>query len=152
MRKNKNIKYIAFTLMAFFSNAMIMFAANGDNEYLQCGSYSIPAPLATISRVVVLILQIVLPLVLIIMGSIDILKAVMAHDGDAITKARKKFISRILTGVLFFLVIVFIKWTAGLAADSSEAGNVTKCVDCMISDEGSCGSISSNNPFLNPNP
>lgn len=147
MKKNNVLKYLIFASLLFLANANVVSAVN---EYIVCGDNSIPAPVPPITRVIVLVLQIVLPLVIIIMGSVDFLKAVVAADQDKIKKTQNQFIKRLGAGAIFFFVIVVVKFAISLTADSSqEAQSIWKCVDCMIGDEASCGPVTTDNPFLN---
>lgn len=53
---------------------------------------------------VIKIIQIAAPIALIIWGSIDLLKAVIAGDDKKIKEARKPFVQRIISAVLIFLI------------------------------------------------
>jgi len=66
-----------------------------------------------IARTVVRILQILVPIALIIWGSIDLGKAVIAGDEKAIKEAKKPFIQRVIAAVIVFL----IPWLVGLVID-----------------------------------
>ena len=57
-----------------------------------------------IARLVVRILQIVIPILLIIVGSIDLAKAVVAGKEDDIKKAQKPFVKRVIAAVIVFLI------------------------------------------------
>ena len=61
-------------------------------------------------RTVVQILQIVVPVALILLGSIDIGKAVIAGDEKKIKEAQKPFIKRVIAAVIVFL----IPWIVGI--------------------------------------
>lgn len=63
-----------------------------------------------IARTVVRILQIVVPILLIVLGSIDIAKAVIAGDEKKIKEAQKPFVKRIIAAVIVFLV----PWIVGI--------------------------------------
>lgn len=147
MKKNK-LKYLMFTVLTFFSGNIMVFAIESQNEYLKCGNNYIPAPIAPITRVIVLLLQLVLPIVLIVMGSLDLLKAVSSSNQDNIKKSQSKFFKRLVSGVIFFFVFTLVKFIVGIAADANENKNIMKCVSCLIDDKEKCGEISKVNPFV----
>ena len=56
------------------------------------------------ARIVVQILQILVPIALIVWGSIDIGKAVIAGDEKKIKEAQKPFVKRIVAAIIVFLI------------------------------------------------
>ena len=55
-------------------------------------------------RIVVLIIQIAVPFVLIVLGSIDFFKSVVAGDEKEMKQKRKPFVQRIVAAVVIFLI------------------------------------------------
>lgn len=53
---------------------------------------------------VIKVIQIAAPIALIIWGSIDLLKAVIAGDAKKISEARKPFIQRLISALIIFLI------------------------------------------------
>ena len=158
MKKNK-FKYILCLVATVFVVGlayMPIVLADGPQkieqnkhlEYLMCGDRQIPAPIAPVTRMAVLILQIVLPLAIILVGSIDFLKAVIASDQDKIKKNQHQFLNRLKAGLIFFFVFTGFKFIVSLVADPDENQGVLTCVDCLIADETSCGEVEETNPFL----
>ena len=146
--KNKKIKYLLLILTTIFVGASNVLAASLNTSYVQCGQSSFPAPLASMIRIVILLLQILVPIGIIVMGSIDFLKATIAADPDKMKKNQKQFVTRLVAGALTFFVFVIIKFAVSVAGgtgeDSSE--NFMSCVDCLINDSGSCSTVSES-PF-----
>lgn len=54
--------------------------------------------------IVINVIQIVVPIALIIFGSIDLLKGIIAGDEKKISAARKPFIQRLISAILVFLI------------------------------------------------
>lgn len=54
--------------------------------------------------IVINVIQIVVPIALIIFGSIDLLKGIIAGDEKKISAARKPFIQRLVSAILVFLI------------------------------------------------
>lgn len=144
--KNK-IKYIGLVLMTFFLAVQPVFADTGEPlKYIQCGNSAIPAPIPNITRVVILILKIVLPLVIIILGLLDFAKAVTSNNEESIKKSQNQFIKRLIAGAIFFMVITLVQVSVDIATKGSEDGGIGKCVNCLISGND-CGGITTSSPF-----
>ncbi len=60
-----------------------------------------------------LIAKILLPIFLIIMGSIDFGKAVLSNDGDALNRATRTFITRIIIAVSIFFIPTIVNFVFG---------------------------------------
>ena len=69
-----------------------------------CKDQDIKNLLSVIKKIYNLI-RIATPIILVIMGSIDFLKAVISQKEDDIVKNRKKFITRIFLAILVFMVL-----------------------------------------------
>ena len=111
----------------------------GDLPTVKCGNTTIPSPIPQIIRIVVVLLKIAMPLMLIILGSIDIVKAVIASDEKKINESQSRFLKRLIPAALVFLVITIIQFLIGIIADNqNEAQTLIKCIDCMVSDSSKC--------------
>lgn len=69
------------------------------------------------ARLVVRILQILIPVALIIWGTIDLGKAVIAGKDDDIKKGRSTFVKRLVAAVIVFLVPFIVRTVMGLVSD-----------------------------------
>jgi len=106
---------------------------------IKCGTTEMPEPIPAITRILVTLIQIAAPIVLIIMGMIDIVQAVTASDEKKMKDSQMKFVRRLIPAVAIFLVITIFKLLIGLIADNAtESESISKCIDCMISDANSC--------------
>jgi len=149
--KNYNIKkviFYAFTFcaMLFVGSNSVLADGNLTTTYIQCGDNTFPAPVAAIIRTVILLLQIVIPIGIVIMGSLDFLKATIAGDSDKMKKNQKRFVSRLIAGAITFFVFVIVKFVVSMVADSGNSQSFTTCLDCLINDEGSCNTVATS-PF-----
>ena len=100
------------------------------------GIKGMPVRIVKIINTIIKILYIGAPIILIILGMIDLGKAVVSQKEDEISKGRRVFIKRLISGLLIFLVIIIVKWGAKLINDSSESSNIISCIDCFMN--GSC--------------
>ena len=102
-------------------------------QKIVCGDTYAPMIAAQITRTVYMILQIATPLIIILLGMIDLGKAVMAHKEDDIKKRQQTFVKRLLVGASVFLVFVLVKFVIGLVAPANDNTDMWNCVDCFVS-------------------
>ena len=88
---------------------------------LEVGCDSIPEEITSILRSVVTLIQIGVPIILVIMGMIDLGKAVTSQKEDEIKKAQSLLIKR-----LVFLIVAIVKFVLGIVGDS--AGEAISCL------------------------
>ena len=69
-----------------------------------CGEGSILVNIIAIVRLVMNIICIAVPIIMILMGTLDLFKAVTAGKDEDIKKKQKALITRIIAGILVFLV------------------------------------------------
>ena len=78
------------------------------------------------------LLKIATPVILIITGMLDMLKAVSAQKEDEIKKAQQKFVRRLLAGAIVFLVFVIVETVINTFVESTDAKGAMQCVNCFI--------------------
>ncbi len=89
---------------------------------------------------ILFVAKIVIPLLLIIMGSIDFAKAIIDSDEKAIKDAIVKFIKRFIAGVIIFFLPTIFNFIFSLvdgAVDNQK--NFTGCTNCIFDPLGKCG-------------
>lgn len=88
----------------------------------------------------IFILKILVPIIIIVLGTIDFGKAVISSDDKAVSKSSKKLLTRILIGVCIFFVPTIINIVFGLIGEfSSEMKqDYNNCVKCLTSPYNSC--------------
>lgn len=90
------------------------------------------------------ILKIATPVIIIITGMMDVLKAVSAQKEDEMKKAQKKFFNRLLAGVIVFLVFIIVETIVAFVLPSSGSSeetnfhNAMNCVKCFLNDYNAC--------------
>ncbi len=154
MKSNKIKKVLSYSLIVFTMMFVNLNSVLADNNiattYVKCGDSTFPEPVAAIVRTVILLLQIVIPIGIIVMGSLDFLKATIAGDSDKMKKNQKQFVTRLIAGAITFFVFVIVKFMVSMFADQSDSESFTNCLDCLINNEGSCNTVT-NSPF-DPDP
>ena len=108
------------------------------NDKIQCGDFKVPYIFVSIVNSVITIIKIAVPIIIIILGSLDLLKAVMAQKDDEIKKGQQTFIKRLIVGVVVFLVFAIVQMVIGLVAPKKDSANINmwNCVDCFVN--GDC--------------
>ena len=94
----------------------------------------IDVKIADTVHVIVLVIQIVVPVVLVVLGMIDLIKAVIAGKEDEIKKNQMTFVKRLIAAAIVFFVFVIVKLLISFVADDSK--NMMNCVNCFINGTG----------------
>lgn len=76
---------------------------------------------------VIKVIQIVVPIALIIWGSIDLLKSIISGDEKKISAARKPFIQRLISAVIVFLLPWLVNAVISFSAGSGSNNNWRAC-------------------------
>ena len=102
---------------------------------VSCGNVTgIPAKIPELVSFAITLIQIAVPVILVVMGSIDLFKGISAQKDDEIKKGQQMFIKRLLIAALIFFVIVIAKFLISIVADNSST-NIIDCVDCFMSND-----------------
>lgn len=73
------------------------------------------------------IIKIVVPIIIIIMGTIDLVKAMIANKPDETKKAQTTFIKRLIASVCIFFVFPIISFLMGLLGENMD----NQCMTCF---------------------
>ena len=126
----KNLSFILMFILTFF-----IFNSNVLAIEVISNCADIPSKVGTISRLVFTIIKYAVPILLVIIGSIDYLKAVTSGDQDMLSKALKSFTKRLIAGALVFLIIILFQTVIRLVSNEE---NIFSCVTCFLTSEESC--------------
>jgi len=129
----KNIKYIMFFLTVY---CFISFAYASTTTYMSCGGVKgIPYDIPGVVRFFLNFIKLFVPIILILMGSIDFGKAVIGDEKE-LSKATKKFTTRCIGGVGVFFVVFLVQLLLKLVGSSSDG--MIECIACFTSDGSYC--------------
>ena len=105
-----------------------------NDQVYTCGSgkFSFEGIFPSIVSTIVIIIKIGVPILLIILGMIDLGKAVMAQKEDEIKKGQSLFVKRLIGAILVFLVTFIVQIVVRFIA-SSENADFSQCMHCFIS-------------------
>ena len=107
-------------------------------SYLSCGdAKDIPPVVPTLTSYAVNILKIVTPIILILVGIIELVKAMASSNEDSMKKAQSKLIKKVAAAVMVFFVITIVQFVILKVADSGETGSIKKCLKCFLNNQ--CG-------------
>lgn len=94
--------------------------------------YTVKCEDVKIFHTIYVILQIVAPIVVIVFGSLDYAKAVIASDIEKMEKSKKKFPKRLLLLILFVLIPIVINLILSLYSMSTNNDMDTSLMYCII--------------------
>lgn len=76
-------------------------------------------PVVKLIKSVLGIIQFVIPVLLIVLGTIDLGKAVISSDDKEVKAAQSRLIKRCIYAVAIFFVVLLVKLVMGLVSDSA---------------------------------
>lgn len=85
---------------------------------------------------VVFILKIVIPLILIVLGMIDLGKAVVESDDKAINTAVNTLLHRFIAAVVVFFIPTIVLALFHAIMDFDVKNSAKQCVDCLLNRSG----------------
>ena len=101
----KNLKYISFTLFTYFICKVSCFAINL-NDKVKCGNIgTFHRKIPEITSWIITVAQVLVPVILVIFGVIDFVKALSSQKDDEIKKGQQTFIKRLIAAVIVFFVV-----------------------------------------------
>ena len=105
-------------------NLINLLAGGGDSPEQLCADLE---PILKIVGIVIWGIKVVVPIILIIVGMLDLARAVTEKSEDKIKEAQQKLIKRAIAAVLVFLVVTFVSLLMKLIGGT----DYTKCMDCV---------------------
>ena len=127
----KNKKMMLFCLLIMFIPIINVSAVTK----VSCGNVSgIAAKIPELTSFCITMIQIAVPVVLVIVGSLDFFKAITSQKEDEMKKSQHIFMKRLILAAIIFFVIVIAKVLISVVADSSSA-NIIECMDCFLSNQ-----------------
>ena len=140
--KKKILFFTLVVIVIFGFNISKAFALDNTNQSMiltitkvSCGNITdIPKKIPYLTSLVVTIIQIAVPIILVILGMIDLMKGVTAQKEDEIKKGQQIFIKRLIAGIIVFFIIVVVKFLISLIADT-KTSDIVDCIDCFTSND-----------------
>ena len=87
-----------------------------------------------LTSTIVTLIKLGVQIIIVILGMIDLFKAMTAQKEDEIKKAQTLFFKRLIAGVLVFLVFIIVEFVFNMlgAAVGNNKTNIWKCASCFI--------------------
>lgn len=96
-----------------------------------CGNTELPENLAKLISIAITVIQIVTPLILIVTGMLDFLKATTSSNEDGIKKAQQTFVRRLIAGAAVFFIILAVKIVVGLV-NTEDSKSAISCLNKLL--------------------
>lgn len=139
----KNILKICLFILISFIFIDIIGAETYPNNFVtsvpvSCGNNlltDIPPLVPKVVSLVYTIIQVAIPVVLVVMGSLDLMKGITANKEDDIKKGQQMFVKRLIAAVLIFFIFIAVKLVISLVADNeskNKASDIMNCANCFI--------------------
>ena len=108
-----------------------------DSKLLACGVgnkkiENIPPLLPNVISKLYTALQILIPIILVVLGSIDLVKAISAQKDDEIKKCQQIFVKRLISAALVFFVFVIVKLLISFVGRDENSNGIMMCAKCFI--------------------
>ena len=128
-----------FTNVSFTNTGSKNINSNNTSGSALCTKLNM---LWTIFGYIIFGIQVIAPLVLIVVGSLGMAKAVTSDNPKQITEAQELLIKRIIAAVLLFLIIFITKLVVNLILGSDYETEWQSCVHCTLNPfDSGCGII-----------
>lgn len=121
-------------------NEKYKFCSPTGLAYLSCGSgetdaHDIPEMIPKLTSYFILLLKTATPIILIIMGMVQIIKAIANSNEDEMKKAKGSLIKKLIAAVLVFFSISIVQFVVDQVVDDDESGSVASCMNCFINNK-----------------
>ena len=102
-----------------------------------CGETYIPVGVSTLTRNIFNLIKVLVPVIIIITGMIDLLKAVIASDEKKMDEVKPKLIRRIISGITIFLILSIVQFVFKnlLVRNAALDNSMLDCVNYFIAEK-----------------
>ena len=123
-------------------NKQYKFCSPNGLAYLSCGdpsdntdAHDIPVMVPRLVAYFIVILKTATPIILIIMGMVQIIKAIASTNEDEIKKAKNALIKKLVAAALVFFSISIVQFVIDQVVDDDEKGSLSACMKCFINND-----------------
>ena len=97
-----------------------------------CGDFNVPNQLINIVHTIVTLIKIAVPIILIILGMLDMAKAVASQKDEEIKKGQKTLLSRCIAAGIVFFVVAIVQLLFSIINGSTEGDKTWECIDKFL--------------------
>ena len=134
MKKILNICFILLISLIFVDIVGAETYNNYSPATVSCGDgllTGIPNAIPKVLSIAYTIIQIAVPVVLVVTGSLDLFKGITASKEDEMKKGQQIFIKRLIVAALIFFVFVIVKVIISFVAEGDSVA-IMECAECFI--------------------
>lgn len=128
MKKKSYILFILLALMIFMPSAMAV-NIQGCSSIAGLENVSIDVKIANTVHSVIVIIKIAVPIVLVILGMLDLFKGMTAGKEDEMKKGQGIFIKRLISAAIIFFVVSIVQLIITFVSD---VDGIMSCANCFI--------------------
>ena len=92
--------------------------------------------LPAITSLIVTVIKVAIPVLIVILGMIDLTKAVMSGDEKVVKENQGKLIKRFVYAIIIFVLVSLVTLVFSIIGSKADEGDLTSCIDCFISNTG----------------
>ena len=111
-----------------------------------CAGIDVPNSIINIVHTIVNLIKIAVPIILIILGMLDMGKAVASQKEDEIKKGQKTLMSRCIAAGIVFFVVAIVQLLFGIIGADDDNKTMWNCIDKFVNGVGNSGSNSGGRP------
>lgn len=140
-KKKLVVILVIFVSMFFLDNVGAEQYNNYTKAIVSCGSGlmdKIPSIIPQVVSAAYTIIQIAVPVILVITGTLDLFKGITAQKEDEIKKGQQMFIKRLISAAIIFFVVSIVQLLVSFVAGDE---GIMTCANCFINgvkENGSC--------------
>ena len=134
MKKILNICFILLISLIFIDIVGAETYNNYSPATVSCGDgllTGIPNAIPKVLSIAYTIIQIAVPVVLVVTGTLDLFKGITANKEDEMKKGQQIFIKRLIAAALIFFVFVIVKVVVSFVAEG-DSTRIMECAECFI--------------------
>lgn len=133
MKKNQ-LKLLVYTIFISLISTSILA-----KDCFECAGTYFPIGVATLVRNLYNLVKVLVPVIIIITGMVELIRAVMASDEKKMDESKTKLIKKIIAGVVIFLLFAIVQFVFKnlLANNDALSNSMLECVTYFISEEPS---------------
>ena len=134
MKKVLNVCFILLISLIFIDIVGAETYNNYSPATVSCGDgllTGIPNAIPKVLSIAYTLIQIAVPVVLVVTGSLDLFKGISAQKEDEMKKGQQMFIKRLIAAALIFFVFVIVKVVVSFVAEGDSVA-IMECAECFI--------------------
>ena len=134
MKKVLNILLIILINLIFIDIVGAETYNNYSPATVSCGDgllTSVPNVIPKVVSIAYTIIQIAVPVILVVMRTLDLFKGITAQKEDEMKKGQQMFVKRLIAAALIFFVFVIVKVIISFVAEG-ESVAIMECAECFI--------------------